>query len=57
MGKKKKTDMLQSMLILRTLRHSPLNGWDIMQRTQIVLRDALRVIVGSLYPALYRLEY
>jgi DNA-binding PadR family transcriptional regulator len=37
MGKKKKTDMLQSMLdllILRVLRRDPLNGGDIMQRIQ-----------------------
>jgi DNA-binding PadR family transcriptional regulator len=35
MGKKKKTEMLQGMLdllILRVLRHGPLNGWDVMQR-------------------------
>lgn len=59
MGKKKKTDMLQGMLdllILRTLRHGPLNGWDVMQRIQLVSSDVLRVIPGSLYPALHKLE-
>jgi transcriptional regulator len=61
MGKKerKKTDILQGMLdllILRVLRHGPLNGWDIMQRIGFVSGDVLRVIPGSLYPALHKLE-
>lgn len=59
MGKKKKTDMLQGMLdllILRVLRHGPLNGWDVMQRIQLVSGDVLTAIPGSLYPALHKLE-
>ena len=59
MGKQKKTDLLQGMLdllVLRVLRHGALNGWDIMQRIQLVSGDVLRVIPGSLYPALHRLE-
>jgi PadR family transcriptional regulator, regulatory protein PadR len=59
MGKQKKTDLLQGMLdllVLRVLRHGPLNGWDIMQRIQLVSGEVLRVIPGSLYPALNRLE-
>jgi PadR family transcriptional regulator len=59
MARKKKTDMLQGMLdllILRTLRHGPLNGWDVMNRIQVVSGDVFRVIPGSLYPALHRLE-
>jgi len=59
MARKKKTDMLQGMLdllILRSLRGGPLNGWDIMQRIQIVSGEVFRVIPGSLYPALHRLE-
>ena len=59
MARKKKTDMLQGMLdllILRSLRGGPLNGWDIMQRIHIVSGDVFRVIPGSLYPALHRLE-
>jgi transcriptional regulator len=59
MGKPKKTDLLQGMLdllVLRVLRHGPLNGWDIMQRIQLVSGEVLRVIPGSLYPALHRLE-
>jgi PadR family transcriptional regulator, regulatory protein PadR len=57
--KKNKTDMLQGMLdllILRSLRHGPLNGWDLMQRIQLASGDVFRVIPGSLYPALHRLE-
>jgi PadR family transcriptional regulator, regulatory protein PadR len=57
--RKKKTDMLQGMLdllILRSLQGNPLNGWDIMQRIQLVSGDVFRVIPGSLYPALHRLE-
>src|SRR5262249_13309580 len=59
MARKKKTDMLQGMLdllILRSLRGGPLNGWDIMQRIQVVSGEVFRVIPGSLYPALHRLE-
>ena len=59
MTRKKKTDMLQGMLdllILRSLQGAPLNGWDIMQRIQAVSGDVFRVIPGSLYPALHRLE-
>jgi len=57
--KKKKNDMLQGMLdllILRVLRHGALNGWDMMQRIQLVSGEVLTVIPGSLYPALHRLE-
>ena len=59
MKKQKKTDLLQGMLdllVLRVLRHGPLNGWDIMQRIQLISGEVLRVIPGSLYPALHRLE-
>lgn len=59
MRKQKKTDLLQGMLellILRVLRPGPLNGWDVSQRIQVVSGDVLRVIPGSLYPALHRLE-
>jgi PadR family transcriptional regulator PadR len=58
-ARKKKTDILQGMLdllILRSLQGGPLNGWDIMQRIQVVSGDVFRVIPGSLYPSLYRLE-
>jgi PadR family transcriptional regulator, regulatory protein PadR len=56
---RKKTDILQGMLdllILRVLRHGPLNGWDMMQKIQLVSGEVLRIIPGSLYPALHKLE-
>jgi len=43
--RKKKTAMPQGMLdllILRTLRQGPLNGWDVMRRIQIVSGDVFR---------------
>jgi hypothetical protein len=49
MARKKKTDMLQGMLdllILRSARGGPLNGWDIMNRIQIVSGEVFRVIPG-----------
>jgi PadR family transcriptional regulator, regulatory protein PadR len=58
-ARKKKTDILQGMLdllILRSLQGGSLNGWDIMQRIQVVSGDVFRVIPGSLYPSLHRLE-
>jgi PadR family transcriptional regulator PadR len=59
MKKQKKADLLQGtleLLVLRLLRSGQLNGWDIMQRIQIVSREVLSVTPGSLYPALHRLE-
>ncbi|HEX8141479.1 MAG TPA: PadR family transcriptional regulator [Pyrinomonadaceae bacterium] len=57
--KKQKAELLQGtleLLVLRILRSGELNGWDIMQRIQIVSRDVLSVTPGALYPALHRLE-
>ena len=54
------TDVLQGtleLLVLRTLALEPMHGWVIAQRIQQVSRDALQIGQGSLYPALYRLEY
>ena len=54
------TDLLQGtldLLILQTLAHEPMHGWGIAQRIQQVSRDVLQIGQGSLYPALYRLEY
>lgn len=54
-----KTDLLQGtleLLILRLLRSGQLNGWDIMQRIQLVSSEVLSVTPGALYPALHRLE-
>ena len=59
MKKKKRADLLQGtleLLILRLLRSGPLNGWDIMQRIQIVSSEVLSVTPGALYPALHKLE-
>lgn len=44
------------LLILRLLRSGSLNGWDMMQRMQLVSGDVLTVTAGALYPALHRLE-
>ena len=44
------------LLILRLLRSGTLNGWDIMQRIQLISGDVLTVTAGALYPALHRLE-
>jgi transcriptional regulator len=57
--KAKKAELLQGtleLLILRLLRSSELNGWDIMQRIQLVSGEVLSVTPGALYPALHRLE-
>ena len=57
--KKPKADLLQGtleLLVLRLLRSGELNGWDIMQRIQLVSNEVLSVTPGSLYPALHRLE-
>ena len=59
MKQKKKADLLQGtleLLVLRLLRSGSLNGWDIMQRIQLVSGDVLSVTPGALYPALHRLE-
>ena len=60
MGTQKRSDLLKQgtleLLILRMLRAGPLNGWDIMQRIQVVSGEVLSVTPGALYPALHRLE-
>ena len=60
MGKQDKSDLLKQgtleLLCLRLLRTGPLNGWDIMQRIQVVSGEVLRVTPGALYPALHGLE-
>jgi len=56
---KPKIDLLQGtldLLVLRLLRPGKLNGWDIMQRMQLVSSEVLSVTPGALYPALHRLE-
>ena len=57
--KTKKAELLQGtleLLVLRILRSGSLNGWDIMQRIQIISGQVLSVTPGALYPALHRLE-
>ena len=44
------------LLILRLLSSATLNGWDIMQRIQLISGEVLTVTPGALYPALHRLE-
>ena len=59
MKRQEKVDLLQGtleLLVLRLLRSAQLNGWDIMQRIQIVSSEVLSVTPGALYPALHRLE-
>ena len=45
------------LLILRLLNSGSLNGWDVMQRIQLLSAEVLSVTPGALYPALHRLEY
>ena len=57
--KKQKADLLQGtleLLVLRLLRAGRFNGWDIMQRLQLVSGEVLSVTPGALYPALHCLE-
>ena len=59
MKKENKLDLLQGtleMIILRMLHSGPANGWDLMQRMQLISNQTLRLTPGSLYPALHRLE-
>ena len=55
-----KSDLLKQgtleLLVLRLLRSGPLNGWDVMQRIQVISGEVLSVTPGALYPALHRLE-
>jgi transcriptional regulator len=44
------------LLILRLLSSGNLNGWDVMQRLQLISGEVLSVTPGALYPALHRLE-
>ena len=44
------------LLILRLLSSGSLNGWDIIQRIELLSAEVLTVTPGALYPALHRLE-
>ena len=55
----KPPDLLQGtldLLILKILALEPMHGWAIGQRLKQVSQDVLQVSVGSLYPALHKLE-
>ena len=45
------------MLILKAVSLGPLHGYGILVRIAQLSRDAFEIPQGSLYPALYRLEY
>ena len=45
------------MLILKVVATGAIHGYAISQRIQQISKDALQIGQGSLYPALYRLEY
>jgi len=56
----KTTDLLPGtldMLILKAVSLGPLHGYGVLLRIQQISRDALQILQGSLYPALYRLEH
>jgi hypothetical protein len=44
------------LLILKAIALGPHHGWAISERIQQISNDALKVQLGSLYPALHRLE-
>jgi len=56
----KPQDLVQGtldLLILKIVSLEPKHGWAIAKRIQEISRDVLLVQQGSLYPALYRLEF
>jgi PadR family transcriptional regulator, regulatory protein PadR len=56
----KQLDLLQGtldMLILKAVSLGPLHGYGVLLRIQQISKDRLEIQQGSLYPALYRLEY
>jgi transcriptional regulator len=53
------SDLVQGtldLLILKILSLEPMHGWAISHRLQQVSNEVLGVSVGSLYPALHKLE-
>ena len=56
----KPADLLQGtleMLILKSISLEPMHGYGILLRIQQLSQERLQIQQGSLYPALYRLEY
>jgi PadR family transcriptional regulator, regulatory protein PadR len=54
-----KDDLLQGtldLLVLKALSITPMHGWGVAQRLQLISSEVLQVNQGSLYPALHRLE-
>ncbi len=45
------------MLILKAVSLNPLHGYGVLLRIQQISGDQLSIQQGSLYPALFRLEY
>jgi PadR family transcriptional regulator PadR len=45
------------LLVLKAVSLGPLHGYGILLRIQQISRSLLQIEQGSLYPALYRLEY
>jgi PadR family transcriptional regulator, regulatory protein PadR len=55
----RKLDLLQGtldMMVMRTLKAGPANGYEIAKAIERMSDDVLQVDHGSLYPALHRLE-
>jgi transcriptional regulator len=55
----KKSDLLQGtldLLILKALQRDAMHGFGLSQRLREMSRDVFQVEMGSLYPALCRLE-
>ncbi len=56
----KDTDLIQGtldLLILKSLALGPMHGFGVSGRILVLSREVLKVMQGSLYPALHRLEY
>jgi len=54
-----KLDLLQGtldMMVMRTLKAGPANGYEIAKAIERMSDDVLQLDHGSLYPALHRLE-
>lgn len=45
------------MLMLKAVSPGPLHGYGVLLLIQQISKDRLEIQVGSLYPALYRLEH
>src|SRR6185312_9960102 len=59
MSNKEKADLLQGtldMLILKALQLEPMHGFGLSQRLKQMSAEVFQVEMGSLYPALVRLE-